>query len=226
MGCLDGKVALIAGSTSGIGACTAKLFVAQGAKVVIAGRRQRWGAARAVPGNAATFIRTDVAVEDDVRRMIEHAVRLHGRIDCLFNNAGVPSLRGGVAAIDLTAFDKAMAIHVRGSLAGMKHAAPLMIAQGAGSIINMASINGMRAGMAGLDYCVAKAAVIHLTRCAAVELGEKGVRVNSISPGPIATGIFGKGGGLQADAADAAVGAAEAAISEMLPRWHQCVPKT
>jgi NAD(P)-dependent dehydrogenase (short-subunit alcohol dehydrogenase family) len=95
-----------------------------------------------------------------------------------------------------------------------------MVEQASGNIINTASVNGVRAGLAGIDYCVAKAAVIHLTRCAAVELGEKGIRVNCISPGPVATGIFAKGGVIQADDADLSIGAAEAAFAEILPRWQ------
>src|SRR5262245_38635550 len=196
MGTLQDKVAVISGGTSGIGARTAELFVSHGAKVVIAGRRHETGRRLAERlGAAAVFVRTDVSIEADVKAMIELAVKRFGRLDCLFNNAGVPSQRSGIADLDLDAFDVAMAIHLRGSLAGIKYAAPVMIEQVSGSIINTASINGVRAGLAGIDYCVAKAAVIHLTRCAAVELGEKGIRVNCISPGPVATGIFAKGGG-------------------------------
>jgi NAD(P)-dependent dehydrogenase (short-subunit alcohol dehydrogenase family) len=193
MGVLEGKVAVISGGTSGIGAKSAELFVSHGAKVVIAGRRQETGQRLAEQlGQSAVFIRTDVSVEAEVKAMIELAVKHFGRLDCLFNNAGIPSQRGGIADLDLEAFDAAMAIHLRGTVAGTKHAVPVMAGQACGSIINTASINGMRAGLAGIDYCVAKAAVIHLTRCAAVELGEKGIRVNCISPGPVATGSLPK----------------------------------
>ncbi len=95
-----------------------------------------------------------------------------------------------------------------------------MAAQGSGSIITVASINGTRAGLGGHYYSVAKAAAIHLSRCAAVELGEKGIRVNSISPGPIVTGIFGKGAGLEPDEADQQLDYAEAGIAAILPRWQ------
>jgi NAD(P)-dependent dehydrogenase (short-subunit alcohol dehydrogenase family) len=221
MGILQDKIAVISGGTSGIGARTAELFVSHGAKVVIGGRRQETGQRLAERlGASAVFVRADVAVEAEVKAMIGVAVERFGRLDCLFNNAGVPSQRGGVADLDLDSFDAAMAIHLRGTLAGIKHAAPVMVEQASGSIINTASINGVRAGLAGIDYCVAKAAVIHLTRCVAVELGEKGIRVNCISPGPVATGIFAKSGGLDADAADLSTGAAEAAFAEILPRWQ------
>ena len=152
--------------------------------------------------------------------MIEHAVEKFGRLDCLVNNAGTGSRHIEIANIDLEEFDAAIGVHLRGVLAGMKYAVPVMAAQGSGSIINVASINGVRAGLGGHYYSAAKAAAIHLTRCAAVELGEKGIRVNSVSPGPIATGIFGKGAGLEHDEADERVEYAEAAIAAVLPRWQ------
>ena len=102
----------------------------------------------------------------------------------------------------------------------MKYATRAMAAQGAGSIINVASVNGIRAGLGGHYYSAAKAASIHLTRCAAVELGEKGIRVNSISPGMTVTGAFGKYGGMTADEADEHPEYAEAAIASVLPRWQ------
>ena len=220
-GLLDGKVAVVTGGTSGIGARTAELFVTEGARVVIAGRRRDKGEqVAAALGAAASFIRTDVSVETDVRAMIEHAVEKFGRLDCLVNNAGTGSRHIEIANIDLEEFDAAIGVHLRGVLAGMKYAVPVMAAQGSGSIINVASINGVRAGLGGHYYSAAKAAAIHLTRCAAVELGEKGIRVNSVSPGPIATGIFGKGAGLEHDEADERVEYAEAAIAAVLPRWQ------
>jgi NAD(P)-dependent dehydrogenase (short-subunit alcohol dehydrogenase family) len=221
MRALEGKVAVITGATSGIGARTAERFVMEGARVVLAGRRRDRGEMLATAlGNVASFVPTDVSIEADVKNMIDHTVRLFGRLDCLFNNAGTPSHRGGVADIDLADFDATIAVHVRGVLAGMKYAAPIMARQESGSIINTASINGVRAGFAGLDYSTAKAAVIHLTRCAAVELGERGVRVNSLSPGPVLTGIFGKGAGLDGNVADDEPDAMQSAFAEVLPRWQ------
>jgi NAD(P)-dependent dehydrogenase (short-subunit alcohol dehydrogenase family) len=221
MSLLQGKVAVITGGTSGIGARTAAVFVEEGAKVVIAGRRRDKGeeVARAL-GDRAFFVRTDVALEADVKRMIECAVAQFGRLDCLVNNAGTGSQHIGIAEADLDGFDRAIAVHVRGVLAAMKYAVPDMAARGSGSIITVASINGTRAGLGGLYYSVAKAAAIHLSHCAAVELGEKGIRVNSISPGPTVTGIFGKGAGLEPDAADRNLDYAAAAIAAVLPRWQ------
>jgi NAD(P)-dependent dehydrogenase (short-subunit alcohol dehydrogenase family) len=112
-----------------------------------------------------------------------------GRVDCLFNNAGILGQTGGIEGLAVERFDLVMASHVRSVMLGMKHAAPYMKRQGAGSIINAGSIAGRQAVSAYLDYSAAKAAVIHLTKCVAMELGEAGVRVNSISPGMIATGM-------------------------------------
>jgi NAD(P)-dependent dehydrogenase (short-subunit alcohol dehydrogenase family) len=218
---LEGKVAVITGGTSGIGARTAEVFVGNGAKVVIAGRRQDRGQRLAQKlSDSASFIRTDVSAEADVKAMIEHAVERFGRLDCLMNNAGRGSQFSTIAEVDLEQFDAVIAVHLRGTLAGMKYAARVMTPQGAGSIINVASVNGIRAGLGGHYYSAAKAGMIHLTRCAAVELGEKGIRVNSISPGMIATGAFGKYSGMQADEADDNPEIAEAAIRSVAPRWQ------
>lgn len=214
-----GKVAVITGATSGIGARSAELFVEHGARVVIAGRRSDEGEALARRlGRNASFCRTDVCIESDVRALMAHAVSHFGRLDCLFNNAGTIPTLAALVDIDLDDFDAGLAVHVRSALAGMKHAAPIMIAQGSGSIINMASIVGHRAGIGSLAYSTAKAAVLHLTRCAAIELGEHGVCVNSLSPGPIVTGIFGKTMGVAAGEADAHPEAVRAAFAEILPQ--------
>ena len=220
---LEGKVAIITGSTSGIGARTAELFVAEGARVVIVGRREDRGQqmARAL-GETARFIRADVTDEGDVAAMIACAVAEFGRLDCLVNNAGIGAGYQEIAAVDLKQFDAVIAVHVRGPLAAMKHAVPIMEAQGGGSIINMASVNGSRAGLGGHYYSAAKAALIHLTRCAAVELGEMNIRVNSISPGPIATGAFSKGGG--GDDAEESMEIAKAAIADVVLHKYQPLP--
>ena len=218
---LEGKVAVVTGATSGIGARTAEVFVANGAKVVIAGRRQERGEKLAQKlGDAASFKRTDVSDERDVKAMIDHAVDRFGRLDCLMNNAGRGSQYSAIADVDLEQFEAVIAVHLRAVLAGMKYAVRVMAVQGTGSIINVASVNGIRAGLGGHYYSAAKAASIHLTRCAAVELGEKGIRVNSISPGMIATGGFGKYLGMQPDEADDNPQHAEAAISSVMQRWQ------
>jgi NAD(P)-dependent dehydrogenase (short-subunit alcohol dehydrogenase family) len=204
MGRLSGKVAVITGATSGIGLRTAEIFVAEGAKIVIAGRRVPEGEALAKKlGAACIFRQTDVAFEDQMRALIGQAVEKFGRIDCLFNNAGGPAQTGGIEGLEVERFDAAMATLLRSVMLGMKHAAPHMRRQGSGSIINNGSIAGKLGGYStSLVYGAAKAAVIHLTKCVAMELGEVGIRVNSISPGVIATGIFGKALGLSVEAAE------------------------
>jgi NAD(P)-dependent dehydrogenase (short-subunit alcohol dehydrogenase family) len=222
---LKDKVALITGGTSGIGARTAELFVAEGARVVIAGRRRQQGEAVATAlGAAASFIRADVSSEADVRSMIDHTLERFGRLDCLFNNAGGPSQTGSIAEVDIAAFDAALAVHLRGALLGMKYAAPTMVSRGCGSIVNMASVAGHRAGFTTVGYSTAKAAVIHLSRCAAVELGQHGVRVNSLSPGPVLTGIFGKAGASDHGEADRRAERMRTVFEQLLPAV-QSIPR-
>ena len=201
MGALDGKVAIITGGTSGIGARTAELFVTEGAKVVVAGRRQAEGQSLA-QATGAIFMRTDVTKESDIKALIDETLAKFGRVDCLFNNAGNPGRLTSIVDLDMEHFDLVIATHLRAVVLGMKYAAPAMIRQGSGSIINTGSIAGLRAGFSAHSYSAAKAAIIHVTRCVAAELGEKGVRVNSISPGAIVTGIFAKGAGVADAAAD------------------------
>ena len=203
-GRLSGKVAIITGATSGIGLRTAEIFVAEGARVVVAGRRAAEGEALAKRlGTDCIFRQTDVTVEDQVKALTALAVDKFGRLDCVFNNAGGPAQTGGIEGLDVERFDVAMATLVRSVMLGMKHAAPIMRKQGFGSIINNGSIAGRLAGFSSsMVYSAAKAAVIHLTKCVAMELGEAGVRVNSISPGAIATGIFAKALGLTVEAAE------------------------
>jgi len=215
---LADKVAVISGATSGIGARTAEVFVAAGARVVIGGRRAEEGARLAAKlGTQAAFVRADVAVESEVAALIAHAVERFGRLDCVMNNAGGPTHAAPIDSVDVAQFEAGLAVHLRGVLLGMKYAAPIMRRAGRGSIINTASINGSRAGMAALTYSTAKAAIIHLTRCAAVELGVDGVRVNSLSPGPIATGIFAKSMGLAPDLADTSADRVRTAFARLLP---------
>lgn len=219
MGRLDGKVAVIFGATSGIGRRTAELFVEEGARVVASGRRAAEGEALAAAlGENAVFAAADVADEEQVAAAIGAAADRFGRLDCVFNNAGIPGAQVGVEGLAPEQVNAELAVLLNGVLWGMKHAAPIMRAQGSGSIINTGSIAGQRAGYGvSLVYSVAKAAVIHATRCAAMELAERKVRVNSISPGAIATGIFGKAFGLDDARADRAAEALEARFAQAQP---------
>ncbi len=216
---LKDKVCIITGATSGIGKRTAEIFAAEGAKLVIAGRREAEGRAVAESiGTGCDFVRTDVTIEAQMQALIEFALRKHGRIDCLFNNAGGPAPTGGIEGIPVEGFDAAMAVLVRSVMLGMKHVAPIMLKQRCGSIINNGSVAAHRAGLSSsMVYAAAKAAVVHLTRCVAMQLGESSVRVNSISPGGIATGIFGKALGLPTDKAEQTAEAVKAGLSKMQP---------
>ena len=208
MGQLDGKVAIVTGATSGIGERIAEVFVAEGAHVVGAGRREAEGQAlQARCGPSLSFIQTDVADEASVKAMVAHAVTRFGRLDCLVNNAGGGSPMVSITEVSGDDFSSVFDTNVRGAMFGMKHAAAIMMAQGSGSIITIASAAGLRGGLSGHIYSASKAAVIHLSRCVAAEISSKGVRANTISPGGIVTGIFAKSAGLDAAKADRVLGA-------------------
>jgi NAD(P)-dependent dehydrogenase (short-subunit alcohol dehydrogenase family) len=123
-------------------------------------------------------------------------------VDCLINNAALPAPMVSITEIDVEAIDKLLAVNVRGVLLGIKHVAPVMLAQKSGSIINIGSMAGIRGGVSGHIYSATKGAVHALTQSAGAELGEKGVRVNCISPGAIVTGIFAKAAGVEGSKAD------------------------
>jgi NAD(P)-dependent dehydrogenase (short-subunit alcohol dehydrogenase family) len=216
MGALNGKIAIVTGGTSGIGETIVETFVAEGAKVVMAARREDEG--RALEKRLGVrFVRADVALEADVKAIVDRTVEWFGRVDCLVNNAGIPSPMISIAEIDVATIDQVLAVNVRGVLLGIKHAAPVMISQGSGSIVNVGSGAGHRGGLSGHIYSASKGAVSALTRSAAAELGEKGVRVNCISPGAIVTGIFGKNAGLEASKADRLTDMLKAAFAGIQP---------
>jgi NAD(P)-dependent dehydrogenase (short-subunit alcohol dehydrogenase family) len=204
-GRLAGKVAVVTGATSGIGRRTAERFVAEGARVVLAGRRSELGAsiARGL-GKNAVFVSADVEDEAHVRRVIECALKTFGRLDILFNNAGGPAPSGPVADVAAEMFDSAVRVLLRSVFFAIKYAGPAMCAQRSGSIISNASVAAHVGGYSSSHvYGALKAAVLQLSRSVALEFAESGVRVNTVSPGAIATGIFARGAGLGADDADA-----------------------
>jgi len=189
-GRLEGKVALITGGTSGIGEATVELFVAEGAKVMIAGRNAEKGREMtAALGASAAFVQADVTREEEIKAAIEATTAKFGRLDCLFNNAGGPT-RGNPATVSGDDFDYAMKLLLGSVVFGIRHAAPIMQAQGRGSIINNSSVAALRGHMGGYLYSIAKAGVKRTTELAGMELGQYGVTVNCISPGGIATPIF------------------------------------
>jgi NAD(P)-dependent dehydrogenase (short-subunit alcohol dehydrogenase family) len=151
MGALDGKVAIVTGGTSGIGEKIVEMFVAEGAKVVMAARRRDEGEALE-KRLGVRFIRTDVAIEADVKAMIDRTVGWFGRLDCLINNAGIPSPMISITEIDVPTIDQVLAVNVRGVVLGIKHAAPVMLSQGSGSIVNIGSVAGHRGGLSAHIY--------------------------------------------------------------------------
>jgi NAD(P)-dependent dehydrogenase (short-subunit alcohol dehydrogenase family) len=188
MGKLEGQVAVITGGASGIGAATAEHFAQHGARVVVADVQEDEGRAVAdAIGEAAVFARTDVGREGDVRAAVELAVSHFGRLDIMYNNAGVLGPRGSICDCSTPEFEVAMAVNLNGVFFGMKHAGSVLAAQGSGSILSTASIAGTTPGTGPHIYAAAKAAVIQLTRSVALELGERGVRVNCICPGGVTT---------------------------------------
>ena len=216
---LKNKICIITGATSGIGKRSAEVFAQEGALLVIAGRRKAEGdAVAAAIGSQCAFVQTDVTSEAQMQALVHFTMQRYGRVDCLFNNAGGPAPVGGIETIPVEGFDAAMAVLLRSVVIGMKLVAPIMVKQGSGSIINNGSIAGTRAGYSSsLIYSAAKAAVVHLTKCVAMQLGEKNVRVNSVSPGGIATGIFGKALGLSIEQADKTAAALATGLAKMQP---------
>jgi len=218
MDTLSGKVTVITGGASGIGAATARLFAREGSKVVIADVLDTNGNKMVEElGDGATYVHTDVTQESDIRSALATAVQRYGRLDCLFNNAGAGGVDSPICDTDTTQLDATIALLFRAVVLGMKHAAPIMTQQGSGTIINTASVAGMRTGFGPHVYSALKAAVIHLTRSVAMELGESGVRVNAICPGGIITPIFGRSLGLPAVQAEERLPVLQEIFAEMQP---------
>ena len=185
---LEGKVAIVTGGASGIGEGTIRLFASEGAKVVIADMQEARGAALAEElGEAALFQKVEVRQEDQVKAAVDLALENWGRLDCMFNNAGFGGVLGPIEEVPADEFDMTMDVLVRGVFLGMKHAIPIMKKQKSGSIINTGSIAGVTCGRGPVVYSVAKAAVNHMSKVTAMELGEHNIRVNAICPGYIAT---------------------------------------
>lgn len=194
------KVAVITGGASGMGRATAMRFLAEGAQVVVADYNEKSGqetltlAKNAGQANNVRFIRTDVAKEADVIAMIDCAVSQFGHLDIVFNNAGVGGVIGPVWDITEEEWDYTFAVLTKGVFFGIKHGARAMKKQGqGGAIINTASTAGLSGGSGPLVYSAAKAAVINLTKAAAVQLAPDRIRVNAICPGGILTGLTDQG---------------------------------
>src|SRR6186713_784268 len=193
---LADKVCVITGAGSGMGRVASTMFAAQGARVVVADTNEAAadetvGAVTAAGGQAVA-IRVDVSQETDARAMIDRAIGSFGRIDVLYNNAGImPEADHSVIDTDVETWDKVMAVNVRGVFLGCKHAVPHMAEQGTGSIINIASFVALLGCSVPQDaYTASKGAVLSLTRSLAVQFGPNGIRTNAICPGPVETPLL------------------------------------
>lgn len=185
---LKDQVAIITGAGSGIGAESARRFVEEGAKVLIADMQDEKGQAVAHElGDAAAFLHVDVSQEHHVEAAVAEAVSKWGRLDIMFNNAGFGGALGKIENTSVEDFDITFDVLVKGVFLGIKHAVPAMRESGGGAIINTASVAGLQAGYSPHLYSVAKAAVIHLTKSVALEVGADNIRCNCICPGIIAT---------------------------------------
>ena len=192
---LEGKTALITGGTSGIGAATAELFINEGANIVISGRSVEKGKALIERlGNQAAYCESDVTNEEDIAKAVNFTLEQHGSIDILFNNAGGPV---GAPLDQLTQehIDYGVKLLLSSVILGTKAAIEPMKSQGGGCIINNSSVAALRYRQGDPLYSCLKAAVTHYTKMAGIELGQHNIRVNSISPGAIATPIFWGGSG-------------------------------
>lgn len=204
MGRLDGKTALITGAASGIGAATSRLFVEEGAKVLLTDIMDELGAALADElGSNARYLHVDVSIESQVEKAVKYCVNEWGKLDVVFNNAGIGGVLGSITEITEQGIDKTIDVLFKGVFYGVKHAAIAMKKQGHGSIINNASTAGIRTGNGPHIYSACKAAVIQLTRTVASEIGKDGIRVNCVCPGGIVTPIFLRGLGYSQEVAEA-----------------------
>lgn len=187
---LQGKVAAITGAASGIGAATARRFIAEGCRVVLGDIQQVEGEALADElGDEAIFVSCDVTKEDDVANLVDVAVSQFSKLDVMFNNAGIVGTVGPIDTTPAAEWSATLAVLLNGVFYGMKHAAGVMKQQGSGSIISTASTAGLIGGLGPHTYAAAKHAVVGLTRNVAAELCHFGVRVNAIAPAGTATSM-------------------------------------
>jgi len=187
---LGGKVAIVTGGASGIGAATAALFANEGAKVVVADVDAEQGQALATGlGETVAFFETDVADADQVQALVDFAVSHFGGLHVMFNNAGISSSFRRFLKDDLSDFERVMAVNLFGVMAGTQRAGRHMAEHGGGSIINTTSMGGLTGGGPPFTYRTSKAAIIHFSRCVATDLADYGIRVNCVAPGHIETAI-------------------------------------
>ena len=194
MASLIGKVAIVTGGSSGIGKATAIAFAREGAKVVVASRREKEGQETVKQvqsaGSEGFFIKTDVSKETDVSAMVEKTIATYGHLDYAFNNAGIEQIPTPLVEQTEETFDQVMDINVKGVWLCMKHQIPQMLVSGGGAIVNMSSIAGI-IGAPGLPiYVASKHAVLGLTKSVALEYAKEGIRINAVCPGMIETDLL------------------------------------
>jgi NAD(P)-dependent dehydrogenase (short-subunit alcohol dehydrogenase family) len=190
---LDGKVALITGGGSGMGKVASELFAAEGASVVLTDVNDEAGEATAAAiGDAAAYIHADVSNESDAEAMVASTVKRFGRLDVLYNNAGIMPLEdGSITDADGSIWDAVLSVNVKGVAFGCKYGIPAMIDSGGGSVINVASfVAWLGAATSQTAYTASKGAVLAMTREIAVEYARKGIRCNALCPGPIETPLL------------------------------------
>jgi dehydrogenase/reductase SDR family member 4 len=185
---LQGKVAIVTGGSRGIGKAIASVFAREGATAVICGRKQQsLDAVAAELGARVVPLACHVGKPEELARLVDTVTRDHGPIDILVNNAATNVAQGQCLSIDDGQFDKMVEVNLKSAFRLIRLVAPGMCRRGSGSIINIASISGLRPQFEGLMYSTTKAALIMMTQCYALELGPQGVRVNAIAPGLIQT---------------------------------------
>lgn len=191
---LENKVAIITGSTRGIGRATANLFAAEGAKVVVVGTNTELGencvAEIKADGGEAIFCKTDVTSEESLTELVKTALDTYGRIDILVNNAGVGGSTANMNDITMDEWNKVLATNLTAPFVLCKKVIPIMEEQGGGAIVNIASIASTGAGRGGLAYTSAKHGLLGLTRQMSMDHGRTGVRINAVLPGPIETDMI------------------------------------
>jgi len=201
---MSGRVALVTGASSGIGRATAEAFAAKGAKVVVAARREDELAGLVseikTRGGAATFVRTDVSVANDVERMVKHAIETFGRLDYAVNNAGIEGQWAGITDLAEDEWDRVLDINLKGAFLCMKHEAKAMLdCRHGGAIVNVGSINSFLGFQTGSAYVASKHGLIGLTTSVSAELAPQGIRVNLVCPGFVDTPMHRRARGILGD---------------------------
>jgi NAD(P)-dependent dehydrogenase (short-subunit alcohol dehydrogenase family) len=188
---LENKIAIVTGASSGIGRATVELFAEAGAVVIAADvsdeKGQRLADELARKGHTCVYAHADVSSESDVQAMVHLALSQYGRLDVLFNNAGIEGEQAPTAEATTDNWDRVIDVNLKGVFLGMKHGIAAMLRHGGGSVVNNASVAGLVAFTGIPAYCASKGGVIQLTRAAAIEYATQGVRVNCLCPGVIET---------------------------------------